>query len=123
MPLFTLRRAGFNGVGQGPTLHLVRCLNTSEGYFAGWDVPLSDEGAWSVPAKCEAVAPFVWINWYRKPAPPYTNSSDDTGPSVSSGSFIIDGGSLVTPFSMMDHLTSLADPKPAMINPTNITNA
>jgi hypothetical protein len=32
----------------------------------GWDNPLSDKGAWIVPAESEAQAPFVWMNWYRK---------------------------------------------------------
>jgi hypothetical protein len=30
----------------------------------GWDVPFSDEGAWSVPVECEATAPYAWIGWY-----------------------------------------------------------
>jgi len=34
--------------------------------ITGWDVPLSDEGAWSVPVESEAAAPCVGIGWYRK---------------------------------------------------------
>ena len=34
--------------------------------IVGWDDPLSDKGAWIVPAESEALAPLVWINWYRK---------------------------------------------------------
>ena len=32
----------------------------------GWDVPFSDEGAWSVPADSDAAAPCVGIGGYRK---------------------------------------------------------
>ena len=42
----------------------------------GWDSPLSDAGAWIVPAESEAAAAFVGINWYRK----HTDSSASSLP-------------------------------------------
>ncbi len=42
--------------------------------IVGWDDPLSDEGAWIVPAESDAATAFVWISWYRKHGDSRTSS-------------------------------------------------